>query len=104
MSLVFAQRHARRILQVNFCPYSTSAIFGDPKSAEFVAAAGSVDSLPRLHGLPEVLLLHLLKYPTPNALTQLIIQGDCNRYEQVADNTLYNGVNQDVPMLANQRY
>lgn len=57
MSLVFVYQHARRILQVNFNfkYYSTSTIFGDPKSAEFVAAAASVDSLPRLHGLPEVL-------------------------------------------------
>jgi len=55
MFLVCAHRHCvRRIL--NVYPYSTSAIFGDPKSAEFVAAAASVDSLPRLHGLPEVIV------------------------------------------------
>ena len=53
MSLVFASRHARRF-QVNKKFYSTFTIFGDPKSAEFVAAAASVDSFPKLHGLPEV--------------------------------------------------
>ena len=56
MSLVFASRHVRRRFQVNKNIYSTSSIFGDPKSAEFVAAAASVDSFPELGGLPEVLL------------------------------------------------
>jgi hypothetical protein len=55
MSLVFASRHARRF-QVNKRNYSTFTIFGDPKSAEFVAAAATVGSFPKLHGLPEVSL------------------------------------------------
>jgi hypothetical protein len=47
--------------------YSTSAkavvekIFGDSKSAEFVAGAGSTTSIPKLHGLPEVCQLSFLK-------------------------------------------
>lgn len=58
MSFAFAYRHASRtnIFQANFKSSSTSAVFGDPKSAEFVAAAASADSLPRLHGLPEVIV------------------------------------------------
>jgi hypothetical protein len=29
-------------------------IFGDAQTAEIVATAGGVDSIPKLHGLPEV--------------------------------------------------
>ncbi|KAI0358284.1 P-loop containing nucleoside triphosphate hydrolase protein [Trametes cingulata] len=35
---------------------STSKVFSDPKSAEFLAAAGSPTSIPRLNGLPEVIV------------------------------------------------
>jgi hypothetical protein len=37
-----------------FKSYSTTSTFWVPKYAEFIAAAGSVDSIPKLHGLPEV--------------------------------------------------
>lgn len=33
---------------------STAQIFGNAGAAEFVAAAGSVTSIPKLRGLPEV--------------------------------------------------
>ncbi|KAG6820204.1 hypothetical protein H0H93_004054 [Arthromyces matolae] len=35
---------------------STAQIFGNSGSAEFIAAAGSVNSIPNLHGLPEVIV------------------------------------------------
>ncbi|RDB15908.1 putative GTP-binding protein EngB [Hypsizygus marmoreus] len=36
--------------------YSTAKIFGNAGSAEFVAAAGSITSIPKLRGLPEVIV------------------------------------------------
>ncbi|KAF8074547.1 P-loop containing nucleoside triphosphate hydrolase protein [Lyophyllum atratum] len=36
--------------------YTTAQIFGNSGAADFVAAAGSVDSIPKLHGLPEVIV------------------------------------------------
>ncbi|KAG5723638.1 putative GTP-binding protein engB [Termitomyces sp. T112] len=36
--------------------FSTVQIFGNSGAAEFIAAAGSVTSIPKLHGLPEVIV------------------------------------------------
>lgn len=56
MSLRSAFYHGKKtnVLSVKFRLYSTAKIFGDSGSAEFVGAAGSVNSIPKLHGLPEV--------------------------------------------------
>ncbi|KAI0630755.1 P-loop containing nucleoside triphosphate hydrolase protein [Trametes polyzona] len=55
-------RHATRSFSQPACrrhassTASTSKVFSDAKSAEFLAAAGSPSSIPRLSGLPEVIV------------------------------------------------
>ncbi|KAI0326993.1 P-loop containing nucleoside triphosphate hydrolase protein [Cubamyces sp. BRFM 1775] len=48
-------RHATR-RHASSSSSATSKVFADPKSAEFLAAAASASSIPRLHGLPEVIV------------------------------------------------
>ncbi|GLB43219.1 putative 50S ribosome-binding GTPase [Lyophyllum shimeji] len=57
MSLsIFRHATQRKDLTSIWRQYTTAQIFGNAGAAEFVAAAGSVDSIPKLHGLPEVIV------------------------------------------------
>ncbi|KAF9461088.1 P-loop containing nucleoside triphosphate hydrolase protein [Collybia nuda] len=56
MSLALVRHYGKRCNNFSVISKSYSTLFKDAKSAEFVAAAGSVDSIPKLHGLPEVIV------------------------------------------------
>ncbi|KAG5642159.1 hypothetical protein DXG03_003543 [Asterophora parasitica] len=58
MSLSVLYRHGaqQKSLSGILRAYSTAKIFGNSGAAQFIAAAGSVSSIPRLHGLPEVIV------------------------------------------------
>ncbi|KAF5385800.1 hypothetical protein D9615_002193 [Tricholomella constricta] len=56
LTTVLSNGKQKYILALKYRRYSTAKLFGNSGAAQFIAAAGSVASIPKLHGLPEVIV------------------------------------------------